>query len=79
MPHRAHTIHPGSFGYVVLARNNDTDEVVAVKIIKRSDASKYVTGEILNHSQLRHPHVVQFKEVSLFCCGVDWRSWFSCF
>ena len=27
--------------------------------------NKYVLSEILNHSRLRHPHIVNFKEVSL--------------
>ncbi|GBF97986.1 sulfur stress regulator [Raphidocelis subcapitata] len=55
----------GSFGYVVLARDNTTGEAVAVKVIRRGDVTKYVEGEITNHSQLRHPHVIQFREVFL--------------
>lgn len=56
---------PGSFGYVVLARDNTTGEAVAVKVIRRGEVNKYVEGEITNHGQLRHPHVIQFREVFL--------------
>ncbi|MEW5305611.1 MAG: hypothetical protein WDW38_008094 [Sanguina aurantia] len=55
----------GNFGTVVLARNLTTGELVACKLLKRTDMNKYVEGEIINHSLLRHPHVIQFKEVFL--------------
>jgi serine/threonine-protein kinase SRK2 len=51
----------------MLARNVDTSEVVAVKVIRRSDVTRYVEGELVNHSQLRHPHIIQFKEVRFLC------------
>jgi serine/threonine-protein kinase SRK2 len=54
----------GSFGFVQLAKNAN-GEMVAVKMLKRGDVNKYVEAEILNHSMLRHPHVIQFKEVFL--------------
>lgn len=54
----------GSFGFVQLARDKrKNNELVAVKCLKRSEMNKYVEAEILNHSILRHPHVVRFKEV----------------
>lgn len=41
-------------------------ERVAVKFIPRGQAiTKYVAREIVNHSTLLHPHIVQFKEVFL--------------
>ncbi|GFH10705.1 protein kinase domain-containing protein [Haematococcus lacustris] len=51
----------GSFGFVQLASSNNgkTQEMVAVKLLKRGDVNKYVEGEIVNHSLLRHPHVIQ--------------------
>ncbi|WIA16599.1 hypothetical protein OEZ85_013266 [Tetradesmus obliquus] len=55
----------GSFGSVVLARNTKTGEQVAIKKMERAHLQRYVESEILNHSQLRHPHVVQFREVFL--------------
>jgi serine/threonine-protein kinase SRK2 len=55
----------GSFGAVVLARNTRTGEQVAIKKMERAHLQRYVESEILNHSQLRHPHVVQFREVFL--------------
>jgi serine/threonine-protein kinase SRK2 len=33
--------------------------MVAVKMLKRGDVNKYVEAEIVNHSLLRHPHVIQ--------------------
>lgn len=32
-----------------------------VQFLQRGAISKYTEAEILNHSQLRHPHVIQFK------------------
>ena len=44
---------------------------------------QYVAREIMNHSHLLHPHIVQFKEVRLaailtkhvlhILCGSSWR------
>ena len=43
-----------------------TDEYVAIKFIKRGqNINKYVGREIVNHSNLLHPHIVQFKQVFL--------------
>ena len=33
----------------------------ATQLIKRGAMNKYVEAEILNHSRLWHPHVIQFK------------------
>lgn len=56
----------GSFGFVLRARSAITGHLVAIKCIKREDVNaKYVESEIVNHSLLRHPHVIQFKEVFL--------------
>ncbi len=33
----------------------------ARKFLKRGAINKYVEAEIMNHSKLRHPHVIQFK------------------
>lgn len=64
----------GSFGIVQLARNIETNELVAIKSIERGDrVNRYVEAEILNHRMLRHPHVIEFKEVFLtseFICIV---------
>lgn len=54
----------GAFGVVQLALNTETNEQVAIKFIERGDrVTKYTEAEILNHRLLRHPHVVEFKEV----------------
>lgn len=55
----------GSFGFVQLGKVIATGELVAIKFLKRGDVNKYVEAEIVNHSLLRHPHVIQFKEVFL--------------
>lgn len=56
----------GSFGFVQLARHTETNELVAIKFIERGDrVNRYVEAEILNHRMLRHPHVIEFKEVFL--------------
>lgn len=37
-----------------------------MQFIERGDrVNKYVEGEVLNHRTLRHPHVIEFKEVFL--------------
>eukprot|EP00882_Tetradesmus_deserticola_P017708 GHRQ01018979.1.p1 GENE.GHRQ01018979.1~~GHRQ01018979.1.p1 ORF type:complete len:181 (-),score=23.36 GHRQ01018979.1:396-938(-) len=39
-------------------------EQVAIKKMERLHLQRYVESEILNHSQLRHPHVVQVRHVT---------------
>ncbi|GAX76465.1 hypothetical protein CEUSTIGMA_g3910.t1 [Chlamydomonas eustigma] len=55
----------GSFGFVILARNKLTGKTAAIKVLWRTSMDKYVEAEILNHSKLRHAHVIQFQEVFL--------------
>ena len=68
-PDRYQTIkllNSGSSGYVVLARCKKTNDLVAVKSIPRGERiNRHVTREILNHRNLLHHHVIQFKEVFL--------------
>ncbi len=59
------TLGRGAFGFVMLAKNTTTNEQVAVKCLKRSEVNKYIEAEIVNHSMLYHPHVIQFKDVFL--------------
>lgn len=54
----------GAFGAVQLVRDVTSGRQLAVKCIKRIHASKYLEEEILNHSLLRHPHIIHFREVS---------------
>jgi serine/threonine-protein kinase SRK2 len=57
-------ISSGSFGFVQLAQSTRTNELVAIKFLERGDrVNRYVEAEILNHRSLRHPHVIEFKEV----------------
>jgi serine/threonine-protein kinase SRK2 len=59
-------LNSGTFGFVQLARDKQTGELIAVKFIERGDkVTKYVEREIINHRCLVHPHIVQFKEVFL--------------
>lgn len=46
------TLGKGAFGFVQLARNLQTGELAAVKLLKRSDVTKYVEAEIINHHQV---------------------------
>lgn len=56
----------GSFGFVQCAMDRGTGENVAIKFIERGDrVNRYVEAEILNHRMLRHPHVIEFREVFL--------------
>eukprot|EP00879_Flechtneria_rotunda_P002116 GHRR01002298.1.p1 GENE.GHRR01002298.1~~GHRR01002298.1.p1 ORF type:complete len:377 (+),score=117.01 GHRR01002298.1:413-1543(+) len=69
----------GSFGFVQLARNTETQELVAIKFIERGDrVNRYVEAEILNHRMLRHPHVIEFKEVFItseyICIAMEFAS-----
>jgi serine/threonine-protein kinase SRK2 len=61
------TLGKGAFGFVQLAKNThiESQELVAIKFLRRTDVNKYVEAEIVNHSLLRHPHVIHFKEVFL--------------
>ena len=63
---KVQTLGKGSFGFVQLAKNLATSELVAAKFLKRGSVDKkYVEREIVNHSTLRHPHVIQFREFFL--------------
>jgi serine/threonine-protein kinase SRK2 len=63
---KVHALSNGAFGFVQLARNQVTNELVAVKFIERGErVNRYVEAEILNHRMLRHPHVIEYKEVFL--------------
>ncbi|KIZ02869.1 hypothetical protein MNEG_5087 [Monoraphidium neglectum] len=68
----------GSFGQVLLARSCATNELVAIKVMRRIDVDKNLEHEILNHCRLRHPHVIQFKEVFLtphhVCIAMEFAS-----
>ena len=55
----------GAFGMVVLAIDARSNEQVAIKRLEREHLTRFVESEILNHSRLRHPHIVQFREVFL--------------
>lgn len=63
-----------------LARHTETNELVAIKFIERGDrVNRYVEAEILNHRMLRHPHVIEFKEVRVHgfrirACSCAWRA-----
>ena len=62
------TIGEGTFAKVKLARNERTDEIVAVKIIHKKQVLKnnmapQVKKEINIMKQLKHARVVQVKEV----------------
>uniref|UniRef100_A0A383W2H5 Protein kinase domain-containing protein n=1 Tax=Tetradesmus obliquus TaxID=3088 RepID=A0A383W2H5_TETOB len=78
------TLGKGSFGYVVRACRRTADstqgggEALAIKLLPRAEVTKYVEAEIVNHSLMRHPHVIQFKEVFLsrrfICIAMEYAS-----
>lgn len=55
----------GAFGEVKLVREVSTQTMLAMKVLKRRDVDTHEVNEIINHSLLRHPHVVQFREMFL--------------
>jgi len=57
----------GACGFVVLALDKSTGDLVAVKLIERNEEkiTKNVEREIINHSCLIHPHIVRFRECFL--------------
>jgi len=61
----------GTFGCVVLAKDVSTGQNVAVKKIPRSQVQGYTLSELINHSMLRHPHIVKFHQVFLSPTNVN--------
>ncbi|GAB4816879.1 hypothetical protein N2152v2_003925 [Parachlorella kessleri] len=66
----------GSYGFVMQALDRDTGQHVALKFIERGakpllllpvllQITKHVEREVLNHQRLRHPHIIDLKEVFL--------------
>lgn len=53
----------GTFGSVQLAENLQSGAPAAIKFLRRDSLTKYVENEIVNHSSLKHPHIIDFKEV----------------
>ncbi|PRQ21754.1 putative protein kinase CAMK-OST1L family [Rosa chinensis] len=59
-------IGSGNFGVARLVRDKNTQELLAVKFIERGlKIDENVLREIMNHRSLKHPNIVQFKEVLL--------------
>ncbi|GLT44860.1 hypothetical protein SLA2020_187340 [Shorea laevis] len=59
-------IGSGNFGVAKLVKDKCTEELFAVKFIKRGlKIDEHVQREILNHRSLKHANIVRFKEVLL--------------
>lgn len=59
-------IGSGNFAVAKLVKDKYTQELYAVKYIERGQKiDENVQREIINHSSLKHPNIVQFKEVFL--------------
>eukprot|EP01025_Chloroclados_australasicus_P045338 TRINITY_DN4959_c0_g1_i1.p1 TRINITY_DN4959_c0_g1~~TRINITY_DN4959_c0_g1_i1.p1 ORF type:complete len:397 (-),score=39.02 TRINITY_DN4959_c0_g1_i1:296-1438(-) len=59
-------VNSGSFGAVIQAFDSERNKNVAIKFIERGDkVTKNVEREVLNHSVLRHPHIILYHEVFL--------------
>ncbi len=67
----------GSSGFVQLARNG-AGKLVAVKFIKRGDVNTSVETQLVNHSLLLHPHVIELYRVFLtsqyLCIAMEYAS-----
>lgn len=64
------TIGEGTFAKVKFARNSETGEPVALKILDKEKVLKYMLAEqiqreIATMKLIKHPNVVQLHEVSL--------------
>lgn len=62
-----------------LYKNKDAETYVAIKFLERGEKiTKYIASEVLNHRVLRHPHVIEFKEVFLtddyICIAMEYAS-----
>eukprot|EP00798_Chlamydomonas_sp_ICE-L_P008234 gene8234-1500_t len=53
----------GAFGIVRLVEDLETKKMYAMKCLKRRRISQRLEAEIVHHSLLRHPHIVQFGEM----------------
>eukprot|EP00210_Caulerpa_lentillifera_P003239 g3093.t1 len=59
-------LNEGAYGFVVLAKDKLSNEKVAIKFLPRGPrVNKRVEREVLNHKNLLHHHVIQFKGVFL--------------
>ncbi|XP_021900788.1 serine/threonine-protein kinase SAPK2-like isoform X2 [Carica papaya] len=59
-------IGAGNFGVAKLARDKWKGDLFAIKFIERGQKiDEHVQREIMNHRSLKHPNIVQFKEVLL--------------
>lgn len=72
-------LNAGTFGFVNLYKNNVSGEDVAIKFLERGEkVNRYVEFEVMNHRILRHPHVIEFKEVFLtpkyICIAMEYAS-----
>jgi len=64
---RQQQLGAGGFAVTLLVRHRVTGELVAAKLIERTEDFdvRYVTREILNHRRLRHETIVRFLKVVL--------------
>ncbi|CAO2834335.1 unnamed protein product [Amaranthus hypochondriacus] len=59
-------IGSGNFGVAKLVKDKWTNDFLAVKFIERGHKiDEHVQREIMNHSSLKHPNIIRFKEVLL--------------
>lgn len=59
-------LQSGGFGAAYKERDNATGEVVAIKYILRASRGTATLGrELINHRNMRHPHVIPFKKAIL--------------
>lgn len=69
----------GAFGQVILADSIERKGPVAIKLLQRGNKiTKHVRNEIVNHSLLKHPHVIAFHDLFLhgnyLCLALEYAS-----
>ena len=66
----------GASGFVQLAENTETGEIVAIKFLERGGnaSQRVIARELLNHRECAlHPNIVQLKVRASFTYGPDIR------
>ena len=70
---RLQDLNAGAFGFVVLARDTETDEAVAIKFMKRNAVNKVSMSPVHCASVCEHHHSAPEPLTCWVCIGSTWR------